>query len=256
VGPALPALDLGYLRLFFVQAFPRVLVDYLRLLIVPWNLHSHRMMPSMSHAWPLYLAAVVGFGLWALWTRRRLAFFCWAWFIVNFLPRTPAMIYGNFRLDHWAYPALVSLVLPLGIWFSTGWERREDRRQRWMGVIFVPLLVAWALLAQLNIALRDTDEKLYRWALNFTESNPVKANLGILYVQTGRPFLAISYLEEAHAAYPENANITNALARAYFDLHQAARSRRLLESYQAAYPPSAVIEDSLRALRQREPPKP
>src|SRR5436190_21320890 len=152
----------------------------------------------MSHLWPLYAAAVVGVGVWAVWKRRPLVLFCWGWFIVNFLPRTPAMIYGNFRLDHWAYPAVVSIVLPLGVWMARDWDKGRKKRTPWIALLFLPLLIGWALLAHLNTALRGTDEKMYLWALRFTRSNPVKANLGIHYRQTGRPFLALSYLEEVH----------------------------------------------------------
>ena len=35
--------------------------------------------------------------------------------------------------------------------------------------------------------LRGTDEKMYRWALHFTTSNPIRYNLGVELLQTGRP---------------------------------------------------------------------
>jgi hypothetical protein len=51
----------------------------------------------------------------------------------------------------------------------------------------------------LKVALRGSDEKMYRWALHFTSSNPIKFNLGLLLVDTGRPEEAARYLEDYRA---------------------------------------------------------
>jgi hypothetical protein len=223
VGPLLPTFDPAYTLLFFVKAFPKVLLIYARLILVPWNLHSHRMMPHLSHAWPLLLLFLIVLPVILFRRGARLGLFGLAWFILCLIPKTPVMIYGNFMLDHFAYPAMIGMLLPLAAAFARLWESPRNPWRVWLGMTFFPLLIFWALLVHLNVQLRGTDEKMYRWALHFTTSHPVQYNLGVLLLNTGRPQEALPYLFNYLDAYPQDAHAQAAVARA---MQQIKASRR------------------------------
>jgi hypothetical protein len=215
VGPLLQQFDPAYFLLFYTKAFPQVLLNYARLILFPWNLHSHHLMPHLTHFWPLLL--FIFFALPVELARRnaRLGLLGFGWFVVSILPKTPIMIYGNFTLDHWAYPAAIGILLPMAAGFARAWDDRAKPLSYWLGMVFFPLLVFWALLVHLNVALRGTDEKMYRWALHFTNSHPIQYNLGLLLLQSGRAKEAIPYFENVRAVYPEDDQNRRALALAY-----------------------------------------
>src|SRR6185312_17555159 len=85
-----------------------------------------------------------------------------------------------------------------------------------LSILYLIMLIAYALLVRLNIELRGTDEKIYRWALSFTTSNPIKHNLGLYLVEHQRPMEGIPFLEDYRAAYPDDADNLYILAKAYY----------------------------------------
>ncbi|MBI3291610.1 MAG: tetratricopeptide repeat protein [Elusimicrobia bacterium] len=249
VGSPLPQMDQWLIVRFFVQAFPKVLVRYFTLSLIPWNLHSHRMMPHLSHFWPLYLFLVVGLGAWLFWKNYRVGILCWVWFILTLLPKTVAMITGNFMLDHWAYPCILAVLLPMGMWFS----EIQAAPRRWLShasrVLYCGVLIFWASLVHLNVRLRGTDEKMFRWALHFSTSTWVHCDLGVVLLQTGRAAEAIPHLELAHSRYPENMNCGNALALAYWSTGQRQRALSLLEQLARERPDDLQTSRNLQNLR-------
>jgi len=227
--------DLTFTLRFFLQAFPRVLSHYLRLILIPWNLHSHRMILRMSHFWVLSLVGWIGAMLLA-WSKRRSypwIFFCVFWFVLGLLPPALAMVHGGFMLDHWGYWVAPAVLLPLGILFDTLWSRQYPKG---FSMLYFALLIFYALLVQLNIELRGTDEKMYRWALRFSTSHPIQFNLASLLLHTGRPGEAIPYFEEVQAYYPED------LRNSYF----------LALAYDAAGHPKVAIHE-LETILKRDP---
>ena len=201
--------------LFVSHVFPRILTHYVLLLLWPWNLHSHRMITHMSHFWSVSLGGWIALTAWLAWKKNKTGLFCIAWMVINLLPTIPVMINGGFMLDHWAYQASLSVLLPLGLLFERLWEGRGGRSSYFMALSYFPLLIFWALLVHLNVALRGTDEKMYRWALHFTTSSPIKYNLGLVLLQSGRAAEAIPYFEDVRALYPENSMNNHALELAH-----------------------------------------
>ncbi len=255
VGPAWPAVPFSLVSFFFIKAFASVLIRYIGLILIPWNLHSHRLMPHLSHAWPSLLGAWVAAAIYGLWNHKRTWVFCLGWFVICFLPKTPGMFAGNFMLDHWAYPALLGVLLPLALFFNAQWTRHHEPLHGALATGYFLLLIIWALLAQLNIALRGTDEKMYRWALHFTTSHPVEYNLGILLLQTGRPGEAIGFLEDYYQAYPDDSKNTNALAQAYWKVGDSHRALVLLTRQLRYTPYDPLTLQDLRAMAVRPIPR-
>jgi len=252
VGSKVPSMTASFMTKFYIEAFPKILTVYVRLILVPWNLHSHRMIPHLSHFWFLYLAAWAGLWLWLIRKKNRLGVFFLGWFIVTLLPKTPPMIIGNFTLDHWGYPAALGILGPLACGFARLWEGRHIRWRYRTALLFFPILAAFALLTQLNVELRGTDEKMYRWALNFTESHPIQYNLGVLLLTTGRAQEAIPYFENVRALYPENADNQRALAIAYWKTGHPRLARRLLEKLIKENPSYTPAGQTLQQLESTE----
>jgi len=223
------AFPLSLIVLFAVKVFPRILWHYVQLILWPWNLHSHHLLPHLSHAWPLYDLGWIGLVVFFLWRKNKTGLFCVAWLLLNILPTTVAMIPGGFMLDHWSYQANLAVLLPLAIFFTHQWDHHHERIHGLLALLFFPLIIFWALLVHLNVELRGTDEKLFRWALHFTTSAPITSNLGIILLQSNRPFEALAYLEEVHNRYPEDINNGKALAYAYAALGQRKRGYAVLQ---------------------------
>jgi hypothetical protein len=243
-----------YAARFMVQAFPRILTHYVRLILVPWNLYSHRLLPHLSHIWFLSLAGWVLIILWS-WHRRQnhpLAFFSIFWLVISLLPPALLMVYGGFMLDHWGYWAAPAILLPLGHFFSQCWDRQEKPFYKGMALLYFILLISYALLTRLNIELRNTDEKMFRWALHFTTSHPIEYNLGILLLQTDRAREAIPYFTDVKEAYPENLNNLHALALAYWHTGHPKLAKMMLEDLVAKHPAFQPARDSLRTISVRQ----
>jgi protein O-mannosyl-transferase len=249
VGSVPLDVPLPLVPLFFVKVLPELLARYLGLLAVPWNLHSHRAIGNMHMAWPVFLAGWVAVTGYALRARDRRWLLCLGLFVIPFLPKTVVMMSGGFMLDHWAYPAAVGACLALAIFFTFAWESKKRlwRAPAIYACLF--LLIFWALLVPLNVQLRGTDEKMYRWALHFTHSNPLKSNLGVLLLSQGRPMEAIVYLHEVFQNYPEHRLNTNALAEAYFVTGRKVLALKLLEQLLLTHPNDPLTRYHLEEIR-------
>ncbi len=251
VGPLLPRVEAWLTLRFFLQEFPAVLFRYTALILAPWNLHSHRALPHISSAWLVYLFALLSLVAYLIQHYRRTALFCIGWLLICLLPKTPVMIHGGFMLDHWMYPAALAIFLPLAMAVNAGWTSTQNNR-RWLAAIgYFGFIIITALLVHLNVALRGSDEKMYRWALNFTRSNPIKYNLGILMIQQGRPKEAIPLLSDMLVYYPENPEAVRALSFAYWAAGYPRAGLMLLENFLKRYPNNPPCVAQLQEMKQR-----
>jgi hypothetical protein len=243
--------------LFAVKVFPRILLHYVCLILWPWNLHSHRLIPHLSHAWPLIDLGWMALIAFFVWKKNKTGLFCIAWLVLTILPTTLAMIPGNFMLDHWSYQANLAVLLPLAMFFTFQLNHYRERWHGWLAMVFFPLLIFWAIWVHVNVELRGTDEKLFRWALRFTTSAPLTSNLGIVLLQSNRPYQAIPYLEDVHQRYPEEINNSLALAYAYARIGQRQRGYAILKELSRLNPsyhlPTATAAD-LSIPTQDQPP--
>jgi len=250
VGSLMLAHDPKFIAQFFVMGFPHVLGIYLRLFVCPWNLHSHHGMPPMSVFWPTYVllcAALMGY---LIYKKSRWGLFATLWFLICLLPKTPVMIYGNFMIEHWAYPAYVGLFFLVGHYFAKAWDNQAHPVSKPAILGYLILLIFWALLVHLNVALRGTDETMYRWALHFTTSNPIRYNLGVELMRTGRPVEAATYFEEVRSHYPDDMANLHALALAYWQSGHRKAGYYLLKRACQIHPDYPPATQSLQKMKE------
>jgi protein O-mannosyl-transferase len=249
VGPALEGLSLKWLMLFFFKAFPIVLWHYAGLVLWPWNLHSHHVMTHIQSFWIFQWAILIALLYFSFRRKERWIWLALGWFVLMLVPKVPIMIIGHFMLDHWAYPASVGVFLPLAIFFNYGWTHPSEKWIHRISLFYFVLLIGYALLVRLNIELRGSDEKMYRWALNFTSSNPIKHNLGLYLIEHGRPLEGIPLLEEVRGAYPNDAENTYELAKAYFMTGHPKTAVWLLKTIVKAHPDFTLAQETLKHIK-------
>jgi hypothetical protein len=252
VGPLEPS----RVTFFLIKVFPRILAHYAALLVWPWNLHSHRLIPHLSHLWLAYLIGLLGSVVWLARKSNRTGLFCLGWYVLWLLPTIPVMMRGSFMLDHWGYSMAPGLLLPISLVLSKAWQSPLERTRKWAGSLFFALVIAYALLVHLNVALRGTDEKMYRWALHFTTSSPIKYNLGIVLLETGRPAEAVIYFEDVRCYYPDDANLARALTKAYWTSGRPFTAIGILKEYLHRHPENTRLNQLLINLTARLPPHP
>jgi hypothetical protein len=139
-------------------------------------------------------------------------------------------------LEHWAYPSLAAITWGLGTFFARAWDRQKPLWAQIAIPGYLVLLIFWALLVHLNVALRGSDEKNYRWSLKFSTSNPMRYNMGILLLSTGRPLEAAAYFEAVRVFYPDNPDNMHALARSYWDMGQHKTAYYMLKRSVKRFP--------------------
>lgn len=139
-------------------------------------------------------------------------------------------------LEHWAYPALISILIPISLGLTQAWESKTLWKQYAAGAFYGTFLIFLALLVHLNVRLRGTDEKMYRWALFFTTSNPIHYNLGVHLLDTGRAKEAIPYFARVCETYPNNPDHPHALAVAYGKAGYYGAACKILRHLRATHP--------------------
>lgn len=226
IVPSIP-IELGLA--FFTKAFPQMLLHYVRLAVWPWNLYTDRMIGLPGHYWPLYLGAFLLLIGWLAWKKNRLAWLCSLWFLLPLLPKTILTIQASLIHDHWIYPMLWAILLPMGILLAEGWASPKLALRYVARTSFFAVLIFWSFLVHLNIELRGTDEKLYRWAMNFRTSSVMKNNLAALLWKEGRYAEAIPYLEILVAESPNDQKLLATLE--YARKHAGAFPINLSEKF-------------------------
>jgi hypothetical protein len=211
---------------FPLGKFPMLLLRYVGLLLFPWPLYAYRLIPTIH---PLLAFGGMAVLLSAMFFDTPWVRFCITWFIAALIPKIPLLATGYYMLDHWAYPALPAVLLPIGLGLTRGWLSNEIHWRRTATAVFGILLCLCIFSDQFHTIVRGTDEKNYRWSLRFTRATPILFNLGLICLRTRREAEAITYLEPVHALYPEDPNITRALIDAYLQGGRPEEGRRLLK---------------------------
>lgn len=250
--------------LLVLRDFPLILVDYVRVILLPLDLHSHRQISQAG--WTLGLgyagAGLIAFACWRIGDKRFT--FAWLWFLVGLAPKIPLLLvqlplpHRN-MLDHWVYPSAVGVFLVLALGIS-----RVRSRTVAAALVAVPLLL-WCGVSWVNAAGRGTDKGMYLWALRYPTSAVVRHNLALLYEAEGSLGQAESLADEALEMEPDpfNAELSARVKHALGEDREAAAIATAWVGRRPDYTPLLVLRaaivrgdaglDDLRLALEREP---
>jgi tetratricopeptide (TPR) repeat protein len=251
VGSVWPAVSTLHPGKFYLMAFPSALFHYARILLFPVDLHTDRLLPPLGPFWGLATAALIAGGAWLMSRGPRWSVFCFVWYVLNLFPKSVMMMTGSFMSDHWAYPALPALTLPVALALSRHWSDARAARRFFVRGAFMLFLIFEMAVTWQNIAGRNTDEKLYTSALRYTSSLTMHYNLARVLLNQGRPAEARPHLEAILQEHPSDANASRALAWSYWQEKESGRAIAILEDAQRHAPEDRATEELLRQLKPR-----
>ncbi len=197
--------------LFAVRDFPTILVTYLRVLLLPVDLHSHRRM--LFTTWWMWMSPILLLAVFvaALKARSRIVWCSIGLFLLGLLPKMPNLISSSLMLDHWGYVSGIGLYILLACGFVWMFNQRPVVKVM-AGVLLVGTMAFWIGMSRWNISHRSTDKDLYLWALRYPTSSVVRYNLGLLYYEEERYHDAKLLFEESLKMNPDSAMTANGLA--------------------------------------------
>jgi hypothetical protein len=189
---------------FLGMVFPRVLLHYGRLIVFPYDLHTDRILTPAGLQGLALSAGVILAGLAVATRGPRWLRLAGLWFVLNLLPKTVMMMSGSFLSDHWAYPLLPSILVPLAWALARAWTLPRARARAAGQLACAFLLFAEISWVHVQIKRRNTDEKLYRSALRYPTTSTMSYNLAMLLVHQGRIDEARPYLQALHLPVPSS----------------------------------------------------
>lgn len=226
---------------FIFRELPSIFVEYGRILVAPVDLHSHRRMVfSSTHATlsGLVVLALVIFLLVKAWPalisiiRKGPGSFrdgsvspylkAWpllAWAGLSLGTKVPLLSTNALMLDHWAYVPAMALCVGVSVLFEgpSNGVSGAGGKLKWVPAF---LGLFWMGLSQWNTAVRNTDEKMYLWALRHPTSSVVRYNLALLYHQRGDDAKAFPLLKTSQVMNPGRPQTDLLLASVMFKLGQ------------------------------------
>lgn len=188
----------------FIRDLPTIFLEYIRIILFPIDLHSHR---RMVFAKPFMLLSPFLFLLFAALAalkRSRWAAFGAGWFLIGMLPKVPNFLTSSLMLDHWGYLSAIGIFVLIARGLLILAERSTQMRVL-AGALFSGCLCFWMLMSWMSIFSRGTDFQLYRHALRYPSSSVVRGNLALLYFQNGYIQEAEKLIDEALEINPHNA---------------------------------------------------
>lgn len=255
LGEVAPAAGVRDGLQFVLFQAPKILFVYIRLLFVPWHLHSHRYQPLPGWSSIVLWGVLAGGAAWGLASpeRRRSTLFWGGWFFAFFLPKIPLLATNSMMLEHWAYGAGVGVYGPFMIWLS-------KRRFLWMAAL---PLVFWMGITQFNIHIRGNDALNFAHSARFSSSPWLRHNWGRDLLLRGQPAEAAILFNEVVKRHPEDLHAWNGLAMAYLALGQSEKAILAAEEASRYSPADATAwinlstvylrtGDSLKALECSE----
>lgn len=206
---------------------PQAVLAYLKETLLPFDMHSHRMQPTLPALGYLALPALAAAAVFLWKKRNRPALFCAAWYLLNLAPKMPLLATNDLMLDHWVYLANAGLFL---------WAAHSLYPLR---KLFPGAALALIAFSAVNAARRDTDLKIYEDAARRSSSKPMLYNLAREYYLLGRLPESREILERITAQDPANPMYLNGLALARWRTGDAPGALAALAAADTARPGSA-----------------
>ncbi len=236
---------------FSLKSLPSAVFHYLGLLLVPLGLETWPRLPEPSPFWPLYLAAAAAAaaGIFLLPLKRRLAFFCLAWFLAGLAPKVPAMLFNQVLMDKWIFmsaPAVFLLLLGL---LELPGKIYTARLRLLPHAVVAAAAVFWIAVAHAEVKLRGSDEKNYRWTLRDGPRLFAGYRLGLILMGEGRYPEAVEALAPLLKLAPDRPDPQNAFAMALWHSGRRAEALKMMTALGRTYPDNVPIKENLARMR-------
>jgi tetratricopeptide (TPR) repeat protein len=235
ISEFLPFPSLTQIINLLIRDFPSVLLHYTSLILFPTDLHSHRRLEFNSvYAFLSWISLIIAIYFCAVKKSRR-GWFCLSWLIISFLSKIPNLIKSPLLLDHWGYLGSIAIFLILAILLTDILPRSPVlKKTSWAVLVF--LILFWTGLSHVNRGHRNTDKKLYEWALRYPSSSIVRYNLGLIYLEEKNFEKAIPLFIAAKKMNPQHPGADNGIALALWHLRQNEKALTLLNNSIEEFP--------------------
>ncbi|MFC1631499.1 tetratricopeptide repeat protein [Candidatus Omnitrophota bacterium] len=226
----IPALSAIFQR---IPGFSVAIITYLRLLILPFNLHMAYGEQLFSFSDPQailgYFVVLALLGL-ALFRGRknRLAFFAVFWFLITLLPGSNLYPLVFYAAEHFLYLPSIAFFLILAKGFTALLKKKELRIIAIVAVICLSTFYAYLTIRQNDYWQEPIS--FYKKTLEFEPDNPrVHTALGVAYSDLGKSQEAIAAYQKAIAVDPEYVQAYTKLGLAYREIGSQQEARALYE---------------------------
>lgn len=220
-----------------IQRLPGFFVafsNYIRLLILPFNLHmeyGNKLFNLANHQAILGMIILLGVTLllWKTKSERNIMFFSASWFLVCLLPSANLYPINAYMAEHWLYLPSIGFFLILSKAMASMYQKKQLKN---LGlVITIALIVFYSYLTfNQNNYWRKTVPFYQRTLRYAPQSSRVYYNLGNEYRRIGDYEKAILAYNKATKINPRDADVYYNLGMTYSDLGE---NEKAIEQYKA-----------------------
>jgi len=205
-----------------VPGFFVAVTNYMRILLLPFNLHMEYGNNLYSFGDPKALAGVCVISLLLIYAVRKnknntLMFFSISWFLVTLLPSSNIYPINAFMAEHWLYLPSVGffLVIAKGITYLF----KKEKLRIYAIALSVFLVGTYAFLTAKQNTYWKEPIRFYERTLKYApDSLRVYNNLGIAYKEMGKNEEAVRAFGKASEIDPDDPDVYNNLGNAYANL--------------------------------------
>lgn len=221
---------------------PKVIISYLRLLLLPFNLHMERRVALASSPFeaqvylPLILLVLIGIVALRMYKRSRVAFFSLTWFFLTLVPVANVFPLNAMMAEHWLYLPSLGLFLFVSLGIARALETGKKKQ---IVVLIVLILTFYSFLTvRRNRDWRD-GLTLYQNTLKYSpQSGRVHNNLGNIYLRKGDYGRALEEYKRAVELKPD-------LAEGYFNLGEVYSRKEEYDRAVAQYKTAIELNPDL-----------
>ncbi|MGD9014812.1 MAG: tetratricopeptide repeat protein [Candidatus Omnitrophota bacterium] len=215
----LPQIDTPYTLAQRIPGFFVAIATYLRLLVMPVNLHMEYVGRLFNLLEPKVLMGIlILFFLLIYMLRvrntRRLEFFCISWFLLTLLPVSNLYPINAYMAEHWLYLPSIGFFILLAKGLSYFYRTRQWRI--YILAILIGIVVFYSLLTFTQNYFWREPLILYERTLKYApDSVRAHYNLGVMYEAINREQEAIKLYKKAIAINPDYTKAYNNLGAIY-----------------------------------------
>ena len=179
--------------------FLKSILVYLKIIVLPVNLHMERKMEVTKNIFdPYVIAFLIGFILcfylvFKFVKRRNFILFGLGWFFITLIPQS-SFIFPLILAEHFLYLPCIGIFLIAGIFL----ERMRQRKKSFTFILLSIWILFYSSLTIIHNSNWVNPLRFYRWTLKFSPySHKVHYALGNYYVQYGMFELALKEYRKA-----------------------------------------------------------